>query len=147
MVGASLDHRHGGLHGAGAQPVQGLLAGLKEGPSLARADQNRFNSHQPIRPSQNASLPKAITANTMTANDIGGSQFASTAAATKNISVAACASVIAEILQGKKLLEAQSFQAAASSSNYVRNGNAQRAGAASTIKKKQNLCRFRDGSD
>ena len=64
---------------------------------IARADQNGFKSHQPIRLSQSASLPKATTANTMTPNDIGGSPAVSTAAATTSIaSVAACISVIAE---------------------------------------------------
>jgi hypothetical protein len=29
MAGPSVDHQHGGLYGAGAEPVQGLLAGLK----------------------------------------------------------------------------------------------------------------------
>ena len=28
MARPSLDHEHGGLHGAGAEPVQGFLAGI-----------------------------------------------------------------------------------------------------------------------
>jgi hypothetical protein len=28
LARASVDHQHGGLHGAGAEPVQGFLAGL-----------------------------------------------------------------------------------------------------------------------
>jgi hypothetical protein len=75
-----------------------FLARKDIGP-IERADQNRFKSHQPISPSQSASLPKATTANRMTANGIGGSRVASTvipiAATTTSIAVADCMSVIA----------------------------------------------------
>jgi hypothetical protein len=60
-------------------------------------DQNRFKSHQPIRPNQSASLPKATTAKTMTPNGIGGSLVASTAipaVATISISVAAMSLIV-----------------------------------------------------
>jgi hypothetical protein len=66
--------------------------------AIARVDQNIFNSHRPIRPSQSASLPKATTAKTMTPNGVGGSPVASTvlsAAAATSITDAACISVIA----------------------------------------------------
>ena len=31
MTRTSIDHEHGGLHGPGAEPVQGFLAGLSQG--------------------------------------------------------------------------------------------------------------------
>jgi hypothetical protein len=69
--------------------------------SRLRIDQNKFNSHQPIRPSQSASVPKATTANTTTPSGICGSRAVSTVVPTTaatSISVAACASVIANAL-------------------------------------------------
>ena len=39
----------------------------------SRLHQNRFRSHQPIRPSQSASVPKATTANAITTGGMGGS--------------------------------------------------------------------------